>query len=56
MPSVVPAHRPVHFPPVPREMESTSYTPQFHSGTGFGTIVYIHTPESESNAQFSYTT
>jgi hypothetical protein len=53
MPPIVPAHRPVHFPPVSRETESTSTSPQFRSGRGSNTIVYIHTPEGESDAQFS---
>jgi hypothetical protein len=26
---------------------------QFRSGTGFSTVVYIHTPEGESDVQFS---
>jgi hypothetical protein len=41
MPPVLPVHQPVHFPPVPRETESTSTSPQFRSGTGSSTIVYI---------------
>jgi hypothetical protein len=53
MPPVVPAHRPVHFPSVQRESESTSTSPQFRSGTGVSTIFYIHTPEGDSDAQFS---
>jgi hypothetical protein len=52
MPSVVPAHRPVHFPSVPRETKSTSTSPQFRSGTGSSTIVYIHTPEGDFDARF----
>jgi hypothetical protein len=55
MPPVVPAHRPVYFSPVLRAMESTSISPQFRSGTGSSIIVYIDTPESESDAEFSYT-
>jgi hypothetical protein len=51
MPPVLPAYRLVHFPPVSSEMESTSTSPQFRSGTGSSTIVYIHTPEDESDAQ-----
>jgi hypothetical protein len=50
MPPVVPVHQPGHFP---REMESTSTSPQFRSGTGSSTIVYIHTADGESDAQFS---
>jgi hypothetical protein len=53
MPPVVPDHRPVHFPSVLREMKSTSTSPQFRSGTGCSTVVYIHTPEGESDVQFS---
>jgi hypothetical protein len=53
MPPVLPAYRTVHFPPVPRATESTSTSHQFRSGTGSSTIVYIHTPEGESVAQFS---
>jgi hypothetical protein len=55
MPRVVPAHRPVYFLLVLLEMESTSTLPQFRSGTGSSTIVYIHTPERESDAEFFYT-
>jgi hypothetical protein len=43
MPPVVPAH----FPPVPRETESTSTSPRFRSGTGSKIIFYIHTPDGE---------
>jgi hypothetical protein len=53
MPPIVPAHRPLHFPTDPRETESTSNSTQFRSGTGSSTIVYIHTPEGESDAQFT---
>jgi hypothetical protein len=53
MPPVVPAHRPVHFPPVLREMESTSTSLQLRSGPGSSTIVYILTPEDESDVKFS---
>jgi hypothetical protein len=42
-----------YFPPVLREMRSTSTSLQFRSGTGSSTIVYIHTPEGESDVQFS---
>jgi hypothetical protein len=49
MPAVVPAHRSVHFPSVPRETESTSTSPQIRSGSS--TIFYIPTPDG---AQFSY--
>jgi hypothetical protein len=51
MPTVVPAHRPVHFPLVSRETESTSISSQFRSGTGSSTIVYIRTPKGD--VQFS---
>jgi hypothetical protein len=53
MPPVVPGYQPVHFPTVLRDMESTSTSPQFRSGTGSNTIAYIHTPEGESDVQFS---
>jgi hypothetical protein len=49
----VPAHRPVNFPPVQRDTESTSNSPQFRSSTGSSTIVYIYTPEGEFDLQFS---
>jgi hypothetical protein len=34
MPPVVPAHRPVHVPPIPHETVSTSTSTQFRSGSG----------------------
>jgi hypothetical protein len=44
MPPVMLAHRPVNFPPVLREMESTLTSHLFRSGMGSSTYLYIHTP------------
>jgi hypothetical protein len=53
LPKMVPYNAAVHFSLVLREMESTSTSPQFRSGTGSSTVAYIHTPEGESDVQFS---